>query len=402
MDGNNQHLIYEDLLKNSKRFFRDNKGAKARTSANLIENLSSYSETIETFANKAYPVIHESMISLIETFLNYKLQNGSSIEKDLYKDISVTQFIDRLISKRPLAFLTTADSWLTREGEYGAGGWGEIGTEMEGETYKVLKLENFMSYDEIKLAAMLQLSSPVVLINNGSRDNVGLPGGRETFLDIGVYVGVVGARFEMAERMEYQDMFVTREQNTERNGYGENYESPTLNKVFAQFYGMRNLHEYSEVKNHNKMYKESQPGSGKYLNVEIYTKRIQLSAETFLLEAEHRGKEEDRDIYCHVVGLGLGVWQITSIQNKYFLLAWARALGELSLKRVKTVNFSWIAACSEVPELEDKKHFKGVKILFSRRNPFDLLPKSEMDRTPLVVAMFAWDGNSFVGENLQK
>ena len=140
MDGNNQHLIYEDLLKNSKRFFRDNKGAKARTSANLIENLSSYSETIETFANKAYPVIHESMIALIETFLNYKLQNGSSIEKDLYKDISVTQFIDRLISKRPLAFLTTADSWLTREGEYGAGGWGEIGTEMEGETYKVLKM----------------------------------------------------------------------------------------------------------------------------------------------------------------------------------------------------------------------------------------------------------------------
>ena len=319
MDSDNQHLSYEDLVNNSKLFFRNNKGAKVRTSANLIENLSSYSETIETFANKAYPVIHESVVTLIQDFLTFKLEHGSRLEKDLYKNMSVVQFVDRLITKRPLAFLTAADSWLTRTGEYGAGGWGEIGTEEEGETYEVLRLADFMSYDEVKVAALLQLSSPVVTINNGSRDNIGEPG--ENFLDTGVYVGAVGARFEMAGRMEYQDMLVTENQNTEANGYGENNEMPSLNKVFAKFYGMKNFHEFSDVKKHGDLYKESQKylRKGRFLNKEICTKRIQVTAETFLLEAEHRGILEGRDIYCHVVGLGLGVWQIHKDQNKYFL-----------------------------------------------------------------------------------
>ena len=395
MDSDNQHLSYEDLVNKSKQFFRNNKGAKVMTSANLIENLSSYSETIEAFANKAYPVIHESMVTLIKDFLTYKREHGSRIEKDLYKEMSLVEFVDRLITKRPLAFLTAADSWLTRSGEYGAGGWGEIGTEEEGETYNVLGLADFMSYDEVKVAALLQLSSPVVTINNGSRDNIGRPG--EDFLDTGVYVGAVGARFEIAGRMEYQDMLVTQNQNTEENGYGENNQRPSLNKVFAKFYGMENFHEFSDVKKHENLYKESQKylRKGRFLNKEIYTKRIQITAETFLLEAEQRGVLEDRDIYCHVVGLGLGVWQIHKDQNKYFLRAWVRAIEQLNLTRVKTINFSWIATCPDVPQLVDKKSFKGINILFSRRNPFDLLPDAE--KPPLVVAMFAWDGNSFVG-----
>ena len=192
----------------------------------------------------------------VEKSLNYKRNHGSGVEKDLYKDMSVIQFIDRLITKRPLAFLTPADSWLTKSGEYGAGGWGLIGTEEEGETYEVLRLAEFMSYDEVKVAAMLQLSSPVVTINNGSCDNIGEPG--ENFLTTGVYVGAVGARFEKAGRMEYQDMLVTQDQNTEANGYGENNERPSLNKVFAKFYGMKNFHEFSDVKTHENLYEESQ------------------------------------------------------------------------------------------------------------------------------------------------
>ena len=68
---------------------------------------------------------------------------------------------------------------------------------------------------------------------------------------------------------------------------------------------------------------------------------------------------------------------------------------QLHLTRVKTINFSWIASCPDVPELVDRKQFEGINILFSRRNPFDPLPHTEQPQ--LVVAMFAWDGNSFVG-----
>ena len=99
-----------------------------------------------------------------------------------------------------------------------------------------------------------------------------------------------------------------------------------------------------------------------------------------------------------MVGLGLGVWQIHKDQNKYFLRAWVRAIEQLNLTRVKTINFSWIARCADVPQLVDQKQFKGINILFSRRNPFDPISNTgHDDKSPLVVAMFAWDGNSYVG-----
>jgi len=318
----------------------------------------------------------------------------AKLRKKLYENMTLVEFVDRLVCKRPLAFLTAADSWLLKDGQYGAGGWDEIGTENEGSTYRVLKLENLLSYDEIKIAALLQLSSPSVTINDGNRHNVGRKGQDGSYVDTGIYVGAVGARFEMEGRMEYQDMLVTPDQNTEDAGYGLNNDKESVLKVFAKFYHMDNFHSYKEAKSNKKMYKEID-FSPDLLNREVYTQRIQISAETFLIEAEHRGLTEDRDIYCHIVGLGLGVWQISSDQNEYFLRAWAQAIEQLKLSKVKDINFSWIAKNEKVSELQDGKQMQGIKIHFSKRNPWDPLPAE--DQTKLIVAMFAWDGNSYVG-----
>ena len=238
---------------------------------------------------------------------------------------------------------------------------------------------------------ILQLSGPSVTINNGSRDNIGRAGEAGSYTDRCVYVGAVGARFEREGRMEYQDMLVTPEQNTKENGYG--YQDPSLMKVFSKFYNQEYFPQFSEGKHKESAYK--QVDENRFLHKEAYTRRIQISAETFLLEAEHRGLTEKRDIYCHVVGLGLGVWQITAAQNKYFLRAWARAISQIKFERVKDVNFSWIAKNPQVVELQHGKQLNGVNVHFSRRNPFDVLPEQDQDK--LIVAMFAWDGNSYVG-----
>ena len=132
-----QKVSYEDLLRASENFFNDNKGCQVRTTANLIQNLKSHSSIIQSFANKAYPILHESTIQLITDFLLHKRSNGSSIEKKIYENLTLAEFIDRLICKRPLAFWTRADSWLSKSGDHGAGGWEEIGTEKEGSKYKV-------------------------------------------------------------------------------------------------------------------------------------------------------------------------------------------------------------------------------------------------------------------------
>lgn len=111
MNGTNS---YDDLVRKSKLFFRDNKGCKVQTTVNLIKNFSHKRETIQRFANQAYPLIHESLLGLIRDFLSFKLKHGSSIERDFYKEMTVTDFVDRLVSKRPLVFFMPVDSWIAK------------------------------------------------------------------------------------------------------------------------------------------------------------------------------------------------------------------------------------------------------------------------------------------------
>ena len=164
-------LTYKELVEKSKEFFRNNAGVKVQTTANLIENMRGKSEIIERFASQAYPIIHERVVELIKDFLAFKRQHGSSIERELYRAMSVAEFVDRLVSKRPLVFFMSVDSWTTKDGAHGTGGWEDIGTEKDGS--QGLKLESFLSYDEIKISALLQVSTPTLLINSGGRDNVG-------------------------------------------------------------------------------------------------------------------------------------------------------------------------------------------------------------------------------------
>eukprot|EP00092_Neocalanus_flemingeri_P027414 GFUD01029731.1.p1 GENE.GFUD01029731.1~~GFUD01029731.1.p1 ORF type:complete len:504 (-),score=136.68 GFUD01029731.1:143-1429(-) len=362
----------------------------------MIGSMKQHKQKIEVFANKAYPVIHEKVVNLIEDFLSFKKSNGSLVEKSLYSSMSLLDFVDRLVCKRPLVFMNSIDSWLAKDGSYGAGKWETIGTEKE--TDPKLNLKNFLSYDEIKIAALIQLSTPTMLINNGSRDNIGRPGPEGSFIEEAVYVAAVGARFEVEGRMEFQDIVVDKKQNTEIHGYGENTEDESVLNIFAKFYEKRNFPLYEEAKKDADSYEVVNSGYHNFLfDKEVYTSRIQISAETFLIEANNRGKLEGRNIYCHVVGLGLGVWQVSRVQNTYFLRAWVRALAALRLDYIKDIDFSWIGKNEEITELQDKKKFGDSEILihFSRRNPFDLLPS--VDQSKLVVAMFAWDGNSYVG-----
>ena len=93
----------------------------------------------------------------------------------------------------------------------GYGGWHLIGKE---DKTGGLSIEDYMTYDEIKLAALLQVSSPVLPINSGNRFNNGMAGNGPPHVKEAVYVGVVGARFEKKGCMEYQDillegMFIT-------------------------------------------------------------------------------------------------------------------------------------------------------------------------------------------------
>lgn len=66
---------------------------------------------------------------------------------------------------------------------------------------------------------------------------------------------------------------------TSANGYGDS-DSDSLLNVFARFYGLDSFPAY-DVKD----------GTGRpTFNEDVYVKRIEISAETFLLEANERGR----------------------------------------------------------------------------------------------------------------
>ena len=75
---------------------------------------------------------------------------------------------------------------------------------------------------------------------------------------------------------------------------------------------------------------------------------MRLSFETFLLEANRRGWQQKKKIYCHVVGLGLGVWQLQGYQNqtKHFFDVFEESLDNLlknsNIDHLSDVDFSWV------------------------------------------------------------
>ena len=69
----------------------------------LLETLISKGvkdEVLLENTNSAYPIIHHSVLGLLNKFLSLKRQNGSKIEKKLYKNMDVSDFITRLLRYR--------------------------------------------------------------------------------------------------------------------------------------------------------------------------------------------------------------------------------------------------------------------------------------------------------------
>jgi hypothetical protein len=138
-----------------------------------------------------------------------------------------------------------------------------------------------------------------------------------------------------------------------------------------------------------------------FMNVEIYKKRMQISFETLLLEANDISKEYNKNSYIHVVGLGLGVWKKDSRQAQWIIDVFEEILDNIYFSNISVIDFSWfpetINKCGNVltNNYFSSKNGNNIKINFSKRSPADKL--IDEDEGKLLISTFAWDGNSFPG-----
>jgi len=346
-------------------------------------------------ARTTYPILHAKVITLIDGFLQYKKNNGTAVEKTLYSTMDSTAFIDRLLTKRPLMFMGSDDRYWLRDGQMGGvGGFEAIGTDQEKAP---LLLQNYLSYDEMQISALIGMATPTYFINNGDRNNRGIPGPEGTYEQTGIYYGLVGARFEKRDKMESEHMLVTPD-HTKENGYG--YTDTGRFAAWTDLYGRYfPTFEYVGNSTSDRYINISNSARGKcYFDADVYKERMRLVIEPFLLDAQLRGQQQNKKVYVHVVGLGLGVWQVADEQTKLMLDVYASIIKEQKLDSIADINFSWFTKPDNSPFANDQviqRNGNTIKIHFSHRNPADKL--TGQDEGKLLAACYAWDGNAYPG-----
>ncbi|CAG9792523.1 unnamed protein product [Diatraea saccharalis] len=382
-----------------------------------------------------YPLIHERVLLLMTHFLIYKREFGTSIEKAFYKDMTVPELIDRLLKKRAVMFMGAQDAYKLLTGEEDVDGWEAVGTLHQKPP---LLLENCLSYDEMKLSAMVYVSGPTECINDGSRSNAGVVREDNAEKDA-IIIGLIGARFERKFRMDYEDVLITEQQNCLSNGYGEEVTPTTCLNVLKTTYVRNNqsarhmwrqmwaefyqVHSYTYEELISYVALQDKPDDKKYIDRyvttqdsifdnEVYYKRITILAESALLEADHRAKEANRDAYLNIIGCGLGVWKISAHQTDVYVLTFLERIRSFLkkdlLNHVSDVNFAYIRPSSGVLSLfadsddekriffESKRHPRGgVNVTLNNREPSAKLVGQHEGK--LLVITYPWDGNAHPG-----
>lgn len=350
-----------------------NLAVKPPISTNSMANFDS--DAIRKYAERTRVVVHSRFPALIEAFLHHKREQGSANEKALYTaSFTWRDEVARLIEKRPLVFMGGSDYTVLRDGSRipsnSCKEWDRNGTD-EQHRNQVLTLQEYLSYDEIMLGSLIGVSGPSHFINDGGRYNCGEPGKPGTFEPRGFIVGLVGARFEREDRM---DDALMKPSKTEPRMH------PRLREAFYDFFQCTKNEMVS-------------------FDVEMYKARMSITAEILLLEANLRAQEagSGHKARVYVVGLGLGVWQHHPKQAEWYIDAFAYLLENLDLSHIGTVEFAYISNVPPITQdhVTETAAKKGIRVLFSKRNPAAKLPAEESGE--VLVLSYAWDGNAFPG-----
>lgn len=328
---------------------------------------------IASDALSTHITIHPRLPFLFTAFLQHKRLHGSEYEKALYRTSETYTWqtlTTRLIEKRPLAFLTSSDHTLLRDGKKlsdAVNEWDRNGTSEQG-LNKVLNLDEYLSYDEIFLSSLVGVSGWTYFINRGGRNNLARLRPLEKYQGRGIIIGLVGARFERSDRMD-SSLILPPISNSRQH--------PALRKIMQEFFGPPSQSTYDSF------------------DERLYVERMRITIETLLLEANARAaKTTGKKAFIHVVGLGLGVWQYSSSQLSLYVSTFTTSLRTLRLPYVSTINFSWI----DVPGSDREACIsaglgKGINVEFSKRDPAEPLESPE----EILVVSYAWDGNSMPG-----
>ena len=123
----------------------------------MLEADSYNSENFWQDMRDARVIFHSKVAVLMDDFLRLKRTTGSQVEQKMYAHMDRDGLINRLITRRPVVFMTSSDGYSLRDTGTGNGGFEAIGKDDEKDK---LCLCNLMSYDEVAIAALMSQGGP--------------------------------------------------------------------------------------------------------------------------------------------------------------------------------------------------------------------------------------------------
>ena len=398
-------LTFDELVQNSKAFEQNYKEflVKDNTVEAIIgrfpvDQQAAKRKFVEEQAANVRIIADARTVQLAADFLAHKQQHGSPQEKQVYEGMSLDAFVNRLFLKRPLTFYCSDDKTVLRDKEHQKesvrnAAWRKVGTPQE---VQPLVLQNYLSYEEIEIAALFSISVPTFFINDGNRYNEGELDTTGNFLQEGIYVGAVGARFEILDLMESRRMLIQKN-------------PPSKTPFDAAWNELYNVSEprpqYQEIlKTKDPQYIKA-IGKDVFLDAAAFRVRLALSFRPFILHGQREGERLNRKVILRLVGLGTGCWAIhTSAQNHAIYDVVKKVVADNGLPNISLIEFMWISVHPSVPSTGDEQSGdaflqdragENIPVLFHKGNPAD--PRPEGKEEHVVMAMYAWDGNSFPG-----
>lgn len=166
-------LTTRQFVENSRQFFK--RHSRPTPDGTLLENLIKSNHLTNTDLEKHISstniIVHTKVRKIAQDFLLWKSQHGTHIEKQVYQDLNhnVDKFFARLVSQRPLTFYNASDATLLRNHKFimnGTSKWDQVGTDNEDE---VLKMKDYLTYEEIMISSLIGMSGYTVFINDGNR-----------------------------------------------------------------------------------------------------------------------------------------------------------------------------------------------------------------------------------------
>lgn len=359
-----ERCTLKEKIKNTKNIYEKiNKNYNLKWVTNMKKNMDNVRILV---SDKVVEAIKQYVIKRAKT---------SQFFKTNFKDIKTNnkvlrKYLRRLVCKRPFTFFYEQDTTLFRDGILVPSATGVFSNLNQMDETDNRSIKDYLCYDEIALACYVSVGGPVQFLNKGDRGNRQIIK-NEYIRDqkTGVqyhYIGCVGARFEKNKTIRRMlPKYIPKEEEN----------------------NLRKLKHFQHILNTGNE-------SDKVTICKIRLKeRLRHSIYPFMHYAAQQA-----NCKVFIVGLGAGVWaggaSEFGIENKDIYQIIIDIVADfMKDETFQTTNIREIVF----------SHFKGGSIENKFKTALNVCKKNSNPGDPPgsgienVVAMYAWDGNSFPG-----